>query len=78
MPSPPAKVCLVCGFDDCENITQPTDLVELGDQSQLIEFAVQLLAKSESPLICGLSCLDSDAQMVAWKLADQIRAIVDT
>ena len=78
MPSPPAKVCLVCGFDDCENITRPTDLVELGDQSQLIESAVQLLAKSESPLICGLSCLDSDAQMVAWKLADQVRAIVDT
>lgn len=84
------KVCPLCGFDDCETVTQsrvtaqssacddqsmPTVAV---DQGQQIDAAAGLLAKSTSTLICGLDNLDSAAQMAAWRLADQVHGIVDS
>ena len=82
------KVCLVCGFEGCETIeTDLTDsmstagdqsILPVADQSEQIQQASRLLAVSKSTLICGLDSLDLDAQMAAWKLADQSRAIVDT
>ena len=81
----PAKVCPLCGFKDCETISQrrsadvsSADDSHLLNQSQQIEAVARLLAKSQSTLICGLDCLDSDAQMAAWRIADQVRAIVDS
>ena len=81
------KVCLVCGFEGCETIeTDLTDsmstagdqsILPVADQSEQIQQASRLLAVSKSTLICGLDSLDLDAQMAAWKLADQSRAIVD-
>ena len=90
MSKSPAKVCPLCGFNDCENVQQNFDfkhgragtnqsvLTQSPDQSQQIEAAARLLAKSKSPLICGLNCLDIAAQMAAWKLADQVHAIIDS
>jgi len=85
-----AKVCPLCGFDDCETVTESLVAEEYSvrdnqlmptaasDQGKQIDDAAALLAKSTSPLICGLDCLDSAAQMAAWRLADQIHGIVDS
>ena len=90
MPTSSARVCPLCGFDDCETVSQfsadkHADAVESQstatrslNQSQQIQAAARLLAASKSTLICGLNCLDMAAQMAAWKLADQANAIVDS
>ena len=80
MPTMPGKVCSICGFDNCETITKSFaehEFVCNTDQSQQLQAAADLLAKSETTLICGIDCLSLDAQMAAWKLADQTRAIID-
>ena len=80
MPVTPAKVCLICGFDSCETAAKSFaehEIVCDTDQSRPIHAAANLLAKSQATLICGIDCLPLDAQMAAWKLADQTRAIID-
>ena len=85
-----AKVCPLCGFDDCESIAQSlaakqsinrvdqSATIGVVDRNQQIEAAAELLARSKSTLICGLDNLESAAQMAAWRLADQVHAIVDS
>lgn len=43
-----------------------------------ISAAVNILRKSQAPLICGLDQLTMQSQVVAWKIAERIGATVDT
>ena len=40
--------------------------------------AVKILNQSKAPLICGLEQMTTQAQQIAWKIADQIGATIDT
>ena len=82
MPISSGKVCLICGYEDCETVQQrftesrhcddeQSARISLADQSEQIQQAANLLAASKSTLICGLSNVQLNAQMAAWKLADQ-------
>ena len=88
MPISSGKVCLICGYEDCETVQQrftesrhcddeQSARISRVDQSERIQQAANLLAASKSTLICGLDNVDLNAQMAAWKLADQSRAIID-
>ena len=80
MPATPGKVCLICGFDNCATSAKSFaehEFVSGAEQSQQVQTAANLLAKSQITLICGIDCLPLDAQMSAWKLADQTRSIID-
>lgn len=45
---------------------------------QAVKAAAELLRKSQSPLICGLDHLSTEAQQASWKIADIAGATVDT
>ena len=80
MPATPGIVCSICGFENCETMVQSfAEHKSAGDtdQSLPIQAVARLLAKSQSTLICGIDCLSLDAQMAAWKLADQTRSFID-
>ena len=81
MSSTPGKVCSICGFENCQTVAKSFAQYEFvgdADQSQQIQAAASLLVKSQATLICGINCLPLDAQMAAWKFADQTRSIIDS
>ena len=43
-----------------------------------VSSAVNILSQSKAPLICGLDQMTTQAQQIAWKLADRIGASIDT
>ncbi|MFK7770098.1 MAG: hypothetical protein AB8B55_23010 [Mariniblastus sp.] len=43
-----------------------------------VKAAVDILLSSNAPLICGLDHLTTEAQQVAWKIADRLGATIDT
>ena len=81
MSSTPGKVCSICGFENCQTVAKSFAQYEFvgdADQSQQIQATASLLVKSQATLICGINCLPLDAQMAAWKFADQTRSIIDS
>jgi formylmethanofuran dehydrogenase subunit B len=87
MPTANPATCPLCGFDDCEQLSveespsKPETPAVAGkpiSRAAAVDAAKALLADSEAPLICGLNCLESESQFAAWKLADRLRATVDT
>lgn len=89
MPTECKPVCPHCGFDDCESQagrqTPFHNALDSGsapasqpNEKTAIDAATELLSNAISPLICGLNCLNSQSQFAAWKLADRLRATVDT
>jgi formylmethanofuran dehydrogenase subunit B len=89
MPTECKPVCHYCGFDDCESQSRglTTGKPSTGgclisgtkaSENAAIDAAKEMLARATAPLVCGLNCLDSESQIAAWKLADRLRATVDT
>ncbi len=51
---------------------------EKSDFSEAISNAVELLEQSRSPIVCGLDGLSTQSQILAFEIAKQVRAQVDT
>ncbi len=81
MPISTGKACSICGFDNCETVQSTfakNESTAAIDQTEQIQAAASFFAKSKSTLIGGLEWLPMNAQMVAWRIADQARSIIDT
>ncbi len=67
-------------FFDITPTDRPTHRVanQPADLETAISAAASTLRQSQAPLICGLDQLSTQSQQVAWKIADQIGATIDT